>query len=199
MEGHRMSQTDLPAVDPEIGDPVPFDPTDHSDFGGGNPAAAPTEAESFTDYWGVDIADVWYFPDGKQFIGFKKLNEGERSKYQKQINRDITVERQSGNARMKVDQSTDRHALLSTAVTGWNIKRFQNGGWVDVPFSHGTPGSTFEQWMNGADPSLVDDLEKAVRKLNPWLTTELSVMEIDEMIADLQTQREDAVKREAGN
>jgi len=195
-------QADLPPKDVETGDPLPGD-----DFGGGpdvdlsttSPSAAPVEDDQYQSYWGFNITDTWFFPDGKQYITFKKLTEGERSKYQMQVNRDITVERTSGNARMRVDQATDRHALLSQAVTGWNLKRLNNGTWLDVPFSKGSPGANFEQWLQVADPGLVNELEKAVRKLNPWLTNELSVSELDEMIADLQQQREDAVKREAGN
>lgn len=155
-----------------------------------SPASAPSE-----DYWGFEgDAQKWFFPDGKQYIEFKRLNEGEKTRFQQQTNRDITLERQSGNARVKMDPASERHALIEASVTGWNLRR----GGEDVPFSKGSPGSNLGQWLQVANPVHVERLEFEIRKANPWLQAEMTVEEIDKQIADLTELRTQAVEREAG-
>lgn len=153
-----------------------------------------TETPQYDDYWGFDERQQWFFPDGKQFIEFKIMNEGDRSRYQKLVNRDIAVSRATGDAKIKLDQAEERKALLESSVTGWNL--YRQGS--PVPFAIGSPGATFEQWLAAANPKLVDDLEFAIRKANPWLQAEMSVEEIDKEMDRLRELREQAVKREMG-
>lgn len=160
------------------------------------PAVQPQSTQdesSYEDYFGFEETKKWYFPDGKQFIEFKVMNEGEKARFQKLTNSDIVVERGTNNARLKVDAAAERHALLQTSVVGWNLYRQGK----PVPFSNGTPGSTFMQWLTNTNPKLVEDLEREVRKSNPWLMDEMSVEDIDKEMANLQEMREAAVKREA--
>jgi hypothetical protein len=158
----------------------------------------------YEDYFGFEETRVWYLPDGKQFIQFKVMDEGKKSAFQSSTNRDITVERNSGDARIKADPASERHALLEQSVIGWHMLRpkkdaqrpFRESDMEPVPFS-GSKGGTFMQWVRSANPKLIEDLEFEIRKANPWLQAEMNVEEIDKEIDRLVELREARVKADA--
>lgn len=153
------------------------------------------EEPGYEDYFGFNALERWNFPDGKQYIEFRVMNEGQKSKFQTKTQRDLVLERVSGNARMKVDQAQERHALLTTSVVGWKVvRKTLQGSFEDVPYSD----RAFNEWLEGADPKIIESLEKAIRKANPWLLAEMTVEDIDREIENLKEMREVAVKREAG-
>jgi hypothetical protein len=155
---------------------------------------APQEKQ-YDDYWGFEERHQFMMPDGIQYIEYKVMTEGDRQKYQKLTNRDITMSRQTGDAKMKVDPAEDRNALLHVAVTGWNMYR----GGSPVTFSNDNKNATFQQWVKAANPRLVEDLEKAVRMANPWLLGDMKSEDIEKEIANLQDMLKLAQEREAGN
>jgi hypothetical protein len=162
-----------------------------------------SETEDYGDYFGFDQRHKYMMPDGKLWIEFKILNEGDIARFQQILNRDITVEKRTGNARIRVNQVEERHALLMVAVTGWHMMRRepkQGGRWVEQKFSNGSPGSEFMKWVQLADPRLVADLENAIRKHNPFLlqaSTE-TLEAIDKQVAELQEQRQEILERMRG-
>lgn len=153
---------------------------------------------AFEDYWGFSEVKEFVFPDGKQKIFYKIMNEGDRKKFQQKTRTDVILERQTGDARMKMSPADERHELIMASVTDWEMYRRENGKIVRVPFSGGSPGSTFAQWLQLADPRIIDRLEKDIRKANPWLLGEMTVADIDKEIGNLQEMREIAERREAG-
>lgn len=145
--------------------------------------------DGYDDYFGVSDTGRTTLPDGKQWIEWKVLNEGERRKYLNRQNRELALKK-GGDAVMKMAPGDDRFHLLSTAIVGWNLhRRDKTGQFVPVPFSK----NTLEEWLNVAPPKIVDLVEKDVRKANPWLLNDLSIEEIDKEIAALEEMRE--VKR----
>lgn len=148
------------------------------------------QASQYEDYWSFSQTERFVLPDGKQWIAFQIMNEGQKSSYQKAINRDIKINRRSGDASIKSDIADERHALILQSVTDWNMRR----GNDFVAFSR----STLQNWLNVADPRIVEALEFAIRKANPWLLGDLSVWDFDDEIKRLQEMREEAVKREEG-
>lgn len=153
------------------------------------PEVGGSEAEPI-DYFGFSERHKHYLPDGKQYVEFEAMNEGARKRFQQKTNRDLVLERQSGNARMKVDPATERHILITESVKDWHIMR--KGAMV--PFAK----RNLEDFLELAPPSIIDGIEKAIRKANPWLLGEMSVADIDKEIENLQEMREVAAKREAG-
>lgn len=160
----------------------------------------------YEDYFGFDERDRWYFPDGKQWIEFKKLTEGERAKFLKATRSDVHLNQKSGEARIPFDQSRDRKELLLHSITNWHMVRVtrENGRVTNVqeiPFPMGqaarTPGGALAQWIDSANPAILGQLEKAIRMANPWLLNEMSVEQIDKEIADLTELRRAAEEREA--
>lgn len=153
-------------------------------------ASQPSEAPKQQDYFAFARKERWYFPDGVTFMEFAPMTEGQKKAFQDKTSKDLVVERASGNARMSVLQGTERWELILSSVTDWNLVR--NG--VAVPFSQ----RELQDFLQLTDPLLVEGLEKAIRKANPWLMAEMSVEDIDREIQNLTEMREVVAKREAG-
>lgn len=147
------------------------------------------EVSGFDNYWGVDEKVKHFLPDNKQYFVIKVMNEGARAMFQKNNNNDLTVSR-GGDAKIKVDPAKERHALIEASIVDWHIMK--DG--VLAPFS----SNLFDDWLRKANPKLVDDMEFAIRKANPWLNANMTVEEIDKEIANLKDLRDDAAKRESG-
>lgn len=148
------------------------------------------------DYFGFDKSHVFTMPNGRQQIFFKSMNEGAKADFQKTTSRDLRVQRSSGDALVKMDQAAERHTLIMKSVTGWTLRRRnpKTQAWENAPFDQ----STLRRFLDTADPQIIEDLEKEIRKANPWMLDEMSVEEIDKEIASLQEMRAAAVKREEG-
>jgi hypothetical protein len=156
----------------------------------GQPEVEQPQAAQQADYFGFSDTRRFTFPDKISFIEFSVMNEGMKADYQKRTNKDMILERQSGNARMKVDIGGDRWALIKASVTGWNLMR--QG--VSYPFTD----NHLKEWLENANPRLVEDLEKEIRKANPWLLAEMSVADIEREIENLEEMKKVAQEREAG-
>lgn len=157
-------------------------------------AAPAAEHNAQHDYFGFIETKKHYLPDGVTWIEIQAMNEGQKAHFQKLTQRDMVLEKGSGNARFKIDPAVERHALIEASVIGWNLMR---GGQV-VPFDNAGRANPLKDFLSLANPKIVEDLEMAIRKLNPWLLAELTVEEIDKQIDELKDLREEAVKREAG-
>lgn len=149
----------------------------------------------FKDFWGKFENERWYFPgqedlpeEYKQYIEFKGMDEGARSRYQKATNKGVVIERSTNNARMGVDPAGDRKALFEASVQDWRLA--QNGNLI--PFKM----HTFRQWAETANPKLIDELETAIRKANPWMVNEMSSQAIRDEINSLEEQYKEAKARE---
>jgi hypothetical protein len=142
------------------------------------------------NYFGFESRIKFFLPDGVSWIEFAKMNEGEKKMFQDKTSRDVVLERNSGNARMNMLQGTERHELIKSSIKDWNLRN-EDG---PVPC---TP-SNIQMFLTVADPQIIEDLEKAIRKANPWLLSEMSVEDIDKEIANLQEMRAIAEKRERG-
>lgn len=151
---------------------------------------SPVQETQYVDYFGFQEEHVWMLPDGKQSMTLKVMNEGAKAQFQKRTQKDVVVERGSGNARMRMDQAQERHELIRTCVTGWNLYR----GGQPIPFTE----RAMKDFLELASPKLVEELEKEIRRINPWLDSEMTVADIDKEIENLQELREAAVERERG-
>ena len=156
-------------------------------------AGVPIEEPVYADYWSFDERPQWFFPDNKQWIEFKALNEGERKEFQKLINKDLTIKRATGDATVRTDVAEERYQLVMKSVTNWNV--YRNG--QPVPFGKEGRGSMLAQWLEHTNPKLVDDLEFAIRKANPWMQSDnMSIEEIDKEIDRLTELRKQIEERE---
>lgn len=145
--------------------------------------------QAIVDYWGTDEKHRHELPDGKQWIEFKIMNEGDKVKFQKLTNTDVTLGRDN-TAKVKMDPATERHTLIKTSVCDWSLTK----GGEPVAFSR----QLLEKWLEVAPPKIVEELEYAIRMANPWMQAEQTVQMIDEEIERLYERRKEIVERESG-
>lgn len=151
----------------------------------------------YTDYFGFSSEDRFYFPDKRQWISFAKMNEGKKREFQKATSRDLRVQRTTGDALMKMDPGSERHELIKASITGWNLMRInpkRPGEWEVAPYND----STIRNFLDGADPAIIEDLELAIRKANPWLMDDMSVEEIEREMDNLSELLKKKKEHEAG-
>lgn len=153
-------------------------------------AGLPTQVAVQEDYFAFDETHREFLPDGLTYVEHKELTEGDRRKYLNATNRDVRLQKTSGDAIIRMSPGDERKALLKAAVKGWN---FLVGG---QPLSFND--RNLDKWLEVANPKHIDIVEKAVRKANPWLLAEVSVEELDKEIASLQELRETKIREEAG-
>src|ERR1700754_87705 len=69
------------------------------------------EVTVYEDYWGTSGEQTHYLPDGKQYFTIKKMNEGDRAKYQFESGMQMTSMRKTGDTKIDINQAKDREAL----------------------------------------------------------------------------------------
>ncbi len=151
----------------------------------------------YNDYFGFDETHKVKLPDGVSWIEHKALNEGGRRRYLDQQNRDVTLEKVTGNVRLRMLTGSERRALLQQAIVGWNLKKrdTRTGELSDVPFQD----TKLNEFLDKADPKVIDLIEKDVRRVNPWLGADVTIEDIDKQIDELKELRAQKVKEAEGN
>ena len=147
------------------------------------------------DYFGFAEDFKVMLPDGISYIIHSSLNEGARRSYLNNQNRDITVEKVTGNAKVKVMQGEERFALLKAAITGWSLQtKNKVNDLVPVVFTT----AKLVEFLEKAPPKIIDIIEKDVRKHNPWLMAQATSDDIREQIKELEEMLEAKLVEEAG-
>lgn len=156
-----------------------------------------TDTEEFTpgpkqeSYFGTDIRHRYTFPDGATWIEYKTLAEGDRRKYLRSTTKNVRVQKDSGDTLIPLDPGGQRVELLRVAVTDWNLV---DGNGDSVKFNN----VNFEKFISGVNPKIAEEIEKVIRKENPWLNDQLTVEDIDEQMDQLQELRDELVARDEG-
>jgi hypothetical protein len=143
------------------------------------------------DYFAFDLTERVDLPDGVSYVDIKVLNEGARRKYLNSVNREVKLQKATGDAVMQLATGDERKAILESSICGWNLMRAGQ----PVPFSAGT----VREFLDRANPKLIDLIEKEVRRINPWLNAEITVEEIDKQIEELNELRDQKLKEQEGN
>lgn len=150
---------------------------------------APTE-DVYEDYFGFGDQERVTLPDGKSWVEFKVMNEGDRRKYLNQQNKKVTIRKGSGDAEMQLAPGDDKYNLLALTICNWNLRR----GGQPVPFN----GAELQRFLNGANPKIIDIIHREVTLAHPWLLDQMTVEDIDKEIENLQKMREVVERNEAG-
>lgn len=149
-----------------------------------------TETGVPVDYFDFEEVNRTWLPDGVQWVEHRSLNEGERRKYLNKTNRELKVQRATGDAVMRMAPGDERKALLESAIVGWNLYRKGE----PVAFNK----AILQQWLETGPPKIIDLVEKDIRKANSWLQADMSVEDLDREIAALQELRDQKLKEEEG-
>lgn len=153
-------------------------------------AGKPTHDPVQHDYFAFDESGRIPLPDKVSYIEHQVMNEGAKRKYLNNTNRKVNVSRVTGDASISAAPGDERAALLSSTISGWNLKSQGQ----DVPFSK----DNLARFLDQADPKVVDLIEKEIRLANPWLLQELTIEDIDTEIESLQQMRAKKLEEEAG-
>jgi len=74
-------------------------------------------------YFGVNKTEKFFLDEGKkQFIEYKKLNEGELVAYQDSISGKVIMDQETKKGEIETRIGTDRSILVKLAVCGYSIK-----------------------------------------------------------------------------
>jgi hypothetical protein len=153
-------------------------------------AGVATEERVQVDYFGLDESFRVVLPDGMSWIDHVRLNEGARRKYMNAMNREVRLQKATGDAILKVQSGEERIILLEAAITGWNLMRKGS----PVPFNK----RNLQEFLEVADPKIIDVIERDVRSKNPWLLADVTIEDIDRQIAELEEMREKKISEEEG-
>ncbi len=185
---YQPEQDSQPQYDPSYPDqdqPAQLDHTGHTVVSQGNEV----DEVIVEEYWGTQETTRYTMPDGVQWFEIKKMNEGDRARYQYEAGLKMTTKRKSGDTEIDLDQAKDRRGLIMNSVINWYIRK--DGVWV--PFNKQALGA----WIIATNPNYVDNLISKIRKFNPFLQEDLSSDDIREQMKDLEEMLEVAIKREA--
>lgn len=154
-------------------------------------SGAPTHESVQADYFGFEETGRIFLPDGVSYVDHRILNEGARRKYLNAVNRDVRIQRATGDALMRMSPGDEKKSLLESAIIGWNLTRDGQ----PVPFSR----TALTDFLDKAPPKIVDLIEKEVRKANAWLQADMSVEDLQKEIDSLEELKQQKIKEEEGN
>lgn len=132
------------------------------------------EDRQFVDYFAAPQPQRWYLPDGEQYFEYQELREGGKAAYEKATNKDIRVQRSTGDARLSVDPATQRQTLIRLSVTDVHLYQGRNNDGTPalVAFNKERPGKFWENLFNFFPASLIDKLHQEITKANAWLAAD---------------------------
>jgi hypothetical protein len=161
-------------------------------------AGVATEEAVQVDYFGFEETETVTLPDGRSTVTIAALNEGGRRRYLNRVNREVKIAKGTGDAIMQMANGDERRILLAEAVVGWNIvTKNKVGELVPVPFSKGK----LDEFLDRANPVVVDVIDKAVRAQNQWLQADVTLEDLvkqrDELDEQIEAKRKDDEGKES--
>ena len=159
-------------------------------------------AQGYEDFWsGPPATKKFFLADGKQYLEFRPMTWGDRNKYQSLTSTAVDINHKTRDMRLQPNTGRDNRELILMSTVDWHVVRFEprQGKYAPVPFTKNGPGSNLDQWLNQADPNLVDAYLAAIQEANPWLKGERTSAEIREEIQRLNdelvlVERDEAAK-----
>lgn len=151
----------------------------------------PTDDHVQADYFGASQVHVVLLKDGVSTISHKTLMEGEKRDYMNKVNRDLTLNRKTDDAKVRLAPGDDRAELFKLAICDWSIVR------------DGRPYAFTAQHLNDVlrmfPPDVLDDVEKDIKVKNAWLLADVSIEDLEKEIADLTELLEKKRAEQEGN
>lgn len=143
-------------------------------------------------YFGTSDKFKFTLPDGVSWIEHKKLNEGERKRYQDSSTMTQTGRPGGDEVTIKVRMGTERHILLEMAITDFYL--FDENG-NQVPYNDRSK----KDYLDKLDPDIIDALEADIREHNKWLLGMATIEAVENEILRLEEQKRYLMEREAKN
>jgi hypothetical protein len=147
------------------------------------------------DYFGFSDQEKVMLPDGRSYVLISALNEGGRRNYLNKVNREVVISKGTGDARMQMANGDERRILLKEAIVGWNLQtKASDARMVDVPFKE----SKLNEFLDRANPVVIDVIDKAVRAQNPWLNQDVTLEDLLKQRDELDEEIEKKKAEEEG-
>ena len=119
------------------------------------------------DYFNYNERFELLLPDGESKIIHKKLNEGDRRRFEDETNREISIDQDTRKASVQIRAGTSRHLILEMAIVDWSLMRNRDDADREVQFS----STNLEEFLKNADPSVIDLIYQDIEDKNPWIST----------------------------
>ncbi|UTN91183.1 tail assembly chaperone [Gordonia phage PokyPuppy] len=156
------------------------------------------EEKQFVDYFAAPLPERFFLPDGVQYFEYQELREGGKSAYEKLTNKDIRVQRSTGDARLSVDPAIQRQSLIRLSVTDVHLLQKDSGGNPQpIPFNKDRPGKFWENLFTFFPATLIDKLHQEIVKANAWLAADDDVDALKEERERLDERIERAEEEQA--
>lgn len=149
----------------------------------------------YVDFFNPEkVVERVMLPDGKQWIEIRKLDEGDRTEFQKQNKGKVTGNRNNDDLEFDMDSSKERRSLIEIAVSAWHFvtRDTQTGEWREVPFTK----EAVRQWAAKADSEIIDDVVQQIRLMNKWLLADMTSSQIEKELERLNKLLEKRRKME---
>lgn len=168
------------------------DPKSDQILGAMKDAGRATVERVQVDYFGFDQGHRYMLPDRISYIDYKALNEGERRAYMKATSKDLRIQSATRDTFLKMQAGEERYQLLLHAITGWNLIEGKTG----LPRTYNE--QKLKEFLNAANPQLIDDLYKEIMKTNAWLLGEMNLEDMIKERENLDELIEKKKEEEAG-
>ncbi|AKJ71707.1 putative tail assembly protein [Tsukamurella phage TIN2] len=156
------------------------------------------EDRQFVDYFATPQPTRYYLPDGVQYFDYVELREGGKALYEKATNKDIRVQRSTGDARLSVDPAVQRQTLVKLSVVDANLLESDgHGGSRKIPFNKERPGKFWENLFTFFPAKIIEDLNQEIIKANSWLAADDDVEALKEERDRLDERIERAEEEQA--
>jgi hypothetical protein len=142
---------------------------------------------AFDDTFRVDLRPA---PGNKtQFVELKVFTEGDKRLYQSKTNRSVKVQKGSGDAILNMAVGEDRKILFQLAVVDFQL--YVNG--QPLFFN----AKNLDYALDKLRPSFWENIEKELRKRNPWLQGDASLKDLLEERENLDQRIEEKRREES--
>lgn len=156
------------------------------------------EERQFVDYFAEPENHRWTLPDGEQYFEFQELREGGKAAYERATNKDIRVQRSTGDARLSVDPATARQKLIQLSVVDCHLYTRDAGGRRSlIPFNKERPGKFWENLFERFPAKVIEQLHQEITKVNTWLAADDDVDALKEERDRLDERIERAEEEQA--
>lgn len=130
------------------------------------------------DYFSTSETKEVVLPDGVSSVTIKKLTEGERKKYQDSTTKEFSMDPSTQRMSMDWNVGSQKHVLLELSIVGWKL--FDSN---EKPITYSDEKK--KDFLEKADPIVIDAIEKAINDFNPWTYQQRTVEEIEAEIKRL--------------
>jgi len=151
------------------------------------------EEKQIVDYFAEPITHRFDLPDGIQYFEYQELLEGGKAKYERKTNRDIRVQRSTGDARLSVDAATQRQELIRLSVVGANVYApdKHTGKLVKLPFNRESSTAFWDRVFQSFPAKIIQNLHEEIVKVNEWMAADDDI----EALKEQREQLDDRIKR----